>query len=129
MMQGAKVGDCKCSLTFLWCVKEDATWLQLYLKYYPCLSNVREGKTCCIHQGHIFGKAITVVFPWRWIYETGFHTVLKCLKNLHSSQLIVSSKKSNFETSLNFKIFMKYFCFYGSSILNQFLISGSSNQV
>ena len=53
----------------------------------------------------------------------------KTIKILYSSHFMVLLKKSDFEISLNFKIFMKYFCFYRSSILNQFLISSSYNQV
>ena len=45
----------------------------------------------------------------------------KSLKILYSSQFSNSSKKSNFEISLNFKLFMKYFSFFGSNILKQFL--------
>ena len=33
------------------------------------------------------------------------HTVVKSLKILYSGHFVVSSKKSNFETSLNFMIF------------------------
>ena len=51
------------------------------------------------------------------------HTVVKSLKILNSSHFVVSSKKSNFETSLNFMIFNKYFSFYRSRILHQFSIS------
>ena len=47
----------------------------------------------------------------------------KCLKILYLSQFSVSSKKSNFEISLNFKLFIQYFIFYKSNIENQFLIS------
>ena len=47
---------------------------------------------------------------------------LKSLKILYSSYFVVSSEKTNFETSLIFKIFLQYFSFYRSSILNQFSI-------
>ena len=47
----------------------------------------------------------------------------KSLKILYSTHFSVSSKKSNFEISLNFKLFMKYFTFITSNILNQFSIS------
>ena len=71
---------------------------------------------------HCSFQACSTLWPtellWSKILISNFN--YRSLKILHSSHLIVSSKKSNFEISLNFKIFMKYFCFYGSTILNQF---------
>ena len=45
------------------------------------------------------------------------------LKLIDSSHFVVSSKKTNFAISFNFKLFNKYFSFYRSSILHEFLFS------
>ena len=52
-----------------------------------------------------------------------FQTLVLCLRIFCSSQFIISSEFSNFFVSLNFKYFIKYFCFYKSSIFKWFLKS------